>query len=188
MTNGSRSSDRKDAPAACRTITGVEMEAEGRRGLVARLWREVTAFGVVGAAAFVIDNGGYNILVFGLPGRTPGPLTHHAILASVLATAAATLVSWVGNRLWTYRHQRRDKVTHELALFVVVNLLGIGITALPVLMSRSLFGFSSVLSDNVARLLGWTLATLFRFFSYRSVVFRQDQAEAAGIAGETQRG
>lgn len=146
------------------------------------IWREVTAFGVVGVIAFVVDNGGYNVLVFGLPGRTPGPLTHHAIVASVIATAAATLVSWVGNRLWTYRHQRRDNLTHELLLFVVVNVIGIGITALPVLVSRSLFGLSSVLSDNVARLLGWTLATLFRFVSYRSVVFRQDQPEDAGVA------
>lgn len=133
--------------------------------------REVAAFGAVGIVAFVVDNGGYNVLVFGLPGLTPGPLHNRAVLASVIATTAATLVSWLGNRFWTYRHQRREKVTHELLLFVVANVIGIGITALPVFISRSVFGLTSVLSDNVARLFGWSLATAFRFVSYRQFVF-----------------
>lgn len=135
--------------------------------------RELAAFGAVGTAAFVIDNGAYNLLVFGLPGHTPGALHRHAVVASAAATAAATLFSWLGNRFWTYRHQRRDNVTHELILFAAVNVLSIGITALPILLSRSVLGFSSVLSDNVARLLGWAMATAFRFISYRRVVFPQ---------------
>lgn len=154
----------------------METRPASRGGLVRRLWRELTAFGVVGALAFVVDNGGYNALVFGLPGHTPGVLSDHAVLASLLATTVATLLSWVGNRWWTYRHQRRDKVTQELALFVMVNVIGIGITALPVLLSRWSFGLDSPLSDNVARLLGWTLATAFRFLCYRRFVFVQRRA------------
>lgn len=76
-----------------------------------------------------------------------------------------------GNRYWTYRHQRRANVAHELALFVVVNLIGIVITASTVFLSRQVLGLDSVLSDNVARLLGWGLATVFRFFTYRRYVF-----------------
>ena len=34
-----------------------------------------------------------------------------------------------------------------------------------------MLGLDSVLSDNVARLLGWGLATVFRFFTYRRYVF-----------------
>ncbi|GGO99144.1 hypothetical protein GCM10012280_64940 [Wenjunlia tyrosinilytica] len=38
------------------------------------IWREVTKFGIVGALAFVVDNGGYNLRVFGLPGAGGGPM------------------------------------------------------------------------------------------------------------------
>ena len=137
--------------------------------------REVAAFSVVGIVAFVVDNGGYNLLVFGLPGHTPGPMHGHAVLASVVATTTATIVSWLGNRLWTYRDQRREKVMHEFLLFVVVNAIAIGITALPVLVAHALLGLNSVLSDNVARLAGWTMATAFRFVSYRRLVFMKER-------------
>jgi putative flippase GtrA len=139
---------------------------------VRSIWREVAAFGVVGAVAFVVDNAGYNLLVFGLPGGAyGGPMEASPIAASVVATGAATIFSWVGNRTWTYRHQRREKVAHEFALFVVVNLVGIVITAGTVLLSREVLGLESVLSDNIARITGWVLATLFRFVTYRKYVF-----------------
>ena len=143
----------------------------GIRTAAGRLGREITKFGIVGALAFVVDNGGYTLLVFGLPGGSGGPLSHEPVLASVIATAAAMLFSWAGNRWWTYRHQRRDNIAHELGLFLLVNLVGLVITAGTVAISREVFGLSSVLSDNVARISGWVLATVFRFLTYRRIVF-----------------
>jgi putative flippase GtrA len=142
------------------------------RDAVRGVWREAAKFGVVGALAFVVDNGGYNLLVFGLPGGAQGGVMQSApVQASVLATGAAALFSWVGNRYWTYRHQHREKVTHELALFLVANGVGLVITAGTVFASRHLLGLDSALSDNTARILGWVLATLFRFYAYRRYVF-----------------
>lgn len=142
------------------------------RDAVKGVWREAAKFGVIGALAFVVDNGGYNLLVFGLPGGAEGGVMHTApVQASVLATGAAALFSWVGNRYWTYRHQHRDKVTHELVLFLVANGVGLVITAGTVFASRQLLGLDSALSDNTARILGWVLATLFRFYAYRRYVF-----------------
>lgn len=136
------------------------------------IWREAAKFGVVGALAFVVDNGGYNLLVFGLPGGAAGGAMRDApVQASVIATAAAALFSWAGNRYWTYRHQHREKVSHELALFLVANGVGLAITAGTVFASRNLLGLDSALSDNTARILGWALATLFRFYAYRRYVF-----------------
>lgn len=138
---------------------------------VGRLWREVAQFGVVGALAFVVDNGGYTLLVFGLPGAQVGPLATWPVAASVVATGAATLFSWVGNRFWTYREQRRAHAGHELALFVLVNVVGIAITAGAVWSSRNLLGLESVAADNLARIGGWTAATMLRFVAYRRYVF-----------------
>ncbi|WP_107463702.1 GtrA family protein [Streptomyces sp. MA5143a] len=142
------------------------------RDAVRGVWREVTKFGVVGALAFVVDNGGYNLLVFGLPGGSEGGVMRELpVQASVLATGAAALLSWAGNRYWTYRHRHREKLTQELVLFLLANLVGVAITAGTVYASRHLLGLGSVLSDNVARVFGWVLATLFRFFAYRRYVF-----------------
>ncbi|MDT0388441.1 GtrA family protein [Streptomyces sp. DSM 41921] len=142
------------------------------RDAVKGVWREAAKFGVIGALAFVVDNGGYNLLVFGLPGGAGGGVMRTApVQASVLATGAAALFSWVGNRYWTYRDQHREKVTHELVLFLVANGVGLVITAGTVFASRQLLGLDSALSDNTARILGWVLATLFRFYAYRRYVF-----------------
>lgn len=136
------------------------------------IWREAAKFGVVGALAFVVDNGGYNLLVFGLPGGAGGGAMRDApVQASVVATGAAALFSWAGNRYWTYRHQHREQVSRELALFLVANGVGLAITAGTVFASRNLLGLDSALSDNTARILGWALATLFRFYAYRRYVF-----------------
>ncbi|MER5214063.1 GtrA family protein [Streptomyces sp. NPDC002838] len=142
------------------------------RDAVRGVWREVAKFGIVGALAFVVDNGGYNLLVFGLPGAAGGGSMRTApVQASVIATSAATLFSWVGNRYWTYRHQRREKVTQELTLFLFANIVGVAITAGTVFLARHVIGLESALSDNAARVFGWVLATLFRFFAYRRYVF-----------------
>lgn len=149
------------------------------RGLVSSLWREVAAFGVVGAAAFVVDNGLYNVFVFGLPGGHGGALAEHPTQASALATGLATLFSWVGNRLWTYRHTRRENVAHELALFVLVNVLVIGLMSGAVFVSRYVLGLDSVASDNAARLLGFGVGTVLRFWTYRRFVFVNAGSQAA---------
>ncbi len=142
------------------------------RDAIKGIWREAAKFGVVGALAFVVDNGGYNLLVFGLPGGARGgPMSASPVQASVLATGAAALFSWAGNRYWTYRHQHGEKVTRELALFLVANGAGLAITAGTVFASRQLLGLDSALSDNTARIFGWVLATLFRFYAYRRYVF-----------------
>lgn len=132
---------------------------------------EVTRFAVVGALAFVLDNGGYTLLVFGLPGTAGGVLDSWPVAASVVATTVATVFSWAGNRYWTYRHQRRDNVAHELGLFILVNLVGVAITAGTVSFSREVLGLESVASDNLARILGWAIATGLRFVAYRRYVF-----------------
>ena len=142
------------------------------RDAVRGVWREAVKFGAVGALAFVVDNGGYNLLVFGLPGGVEGGVMRAApVQASTIATGAAALLSWVGNRYWTYRHQHREKVTQELTLFLLANVVGVAITAATVFASRQLLGLESVFSDNAARVFGWVLATLFRFFAYRRYVF-----------------
>jgi len=141
------------------------------RGAIDLLVREMLKFGMVGAVAFVIDLGGYNLLVFG-PGQVFGaenldkPLTARVISASV-----ATLAAWVGNRLWTFRHRRNRPAHHELGLFIGFNVAAMVISVVCLGFSRYVLDLHSQLADNVTNILGIGLGTLFRFWTYRKFVF-----------------
>jgi putative flippase GtrA len=125
-------------------------------------------FGVVGAVAFVIDLGGYNLLVFGpnLLGLNDKPLT-----ARIISATVATLVAWLGNRMWTFRHRRNRQASHELALYLLFNGVAMVISVACLGISRYVLGLETPLADNVTNIFGIVLGTLFRFWSYRKWVF-----------------
>lgn len=139
------------------------------------LAREVAKFGTIGLLAFILDTSLYNYFVFGLPGMGDGPLHDIPLRAKILATAIATVFSWLGNRYWTFRHRRRAAVTHEFVLFVWFNILGLGIAVACLGFSRYVLGLDSQLADNIsANGVGLVLGTLFRFWAYRTYVFKGD--------------
>ncbi len=148
------------------------------RGALDVLVREMLKFGLVGAVAFVIDLGGYNLLVFGThlhemlgEGQTAGVLHDKPLTARIISASAATLVAWAGNRLWTFRHRRHRQATHELALFVLFNLAAMVIAVLALGFSRYVLDLHSQLADNVTNVVGIGFGTLFRFWAYRRFVF-----------------
>ena len=132
------------------------------------LVREILKFSVVGVVAFVIDLGGYNLMVFG-----PSQMwTHDKPLTSrIISATVSTLVAWIGNRLWTFRHRRNRQTSHELGLFLLINVVAMGISVACLSVSRYVFGLHTPLTDNVANIVGIGLGTLFRFWSYRKFVF-----------------
>lgn len=136
------------------------------------LVREMLKFGVVGAVAFVVDIGLFNLLRFG---GGEGVLYDKPITAKAISVTVATLVAWLGNRYWTFRHRRRKAMTHELLLFVVFNVAGMGIALACLAISHYLLGLTSPLADNIsANGVGLVLGTLFRFWAYRTFVFKGD--------------
>lgn len=140
------------------------------------LAREVAKFGTIGLLAFILDTSLYNYFVFGFPGaEAVGPLHDIPLRAKILATAIATIFSWLGNRYWTFRHRRTAAVANEFLLFVWFNILGLGIAVLCLGFSRYVLGLDSQLADNIsANGVGLVLGTLFRFWAYRTYVFKGD--------------
>lgn len=129
---------------------------------------ELIRFGSVGALAFVVDTGLFNLVRFG-----PGELLHHKpITAKVLSVAVATVVAWLGNRYWTFPERRRAQRTRELVLFGAVNVVGMLIAVACLAVSHYVLELTSPLADNIAANgVGLVLGTLFRYVAYRSVVF-----------------
>jgi putative flippase GtrA len=151
------------------------------RGAIDVLVREMLKFGLVGAVAFVIDFGGYNLLVYGPhllglvgEGTTEGILHDKPLTAKIISAVAATLVAWLGNRLWTFRHRRNRQASHELALFLFFNAVAMVISVVCLGLSRYVLGLDSQLSDNLTNIFGIAIGTLFRFWSYRKFVFAGD--------------
>lgn len=146
-----------------------------------RLKAELAKFGTIGLAAFLVDFFGYNLLVFGvLAGSSgTGPMSAHTFSASCVSTAAGMLVSWFGNKLWTYRHRPPENPRQAAVLFLVFNVIGLLITAVCVALSRQLFGQHSILIDDFFRFLGIGLGTIFRFVTYRRWVFPESDRPSA---------
>jgi len=143
------------------------------RGAVDVLVREMVKFGVVGAVAFVVDIGVFNMLRFGFAEGTPAG---QPLRAKVISVTLATLTAWLGNRYWTFRHRRQRQAHHELMLFIAFNLAGMAIALACLAVSHYMLDLRSPLADNIsANGVGLVLGTLFRFWAYRRFVFAGEE-------------
>ncbi|MEW1718698.1 GtrA family protein [Streptomyces sp. NPDC093109] len=141
-----------------------------------RLVREAAKFGAVGGAGLLV-----NLLVFNLVRHTTGlPV----VRASVLATVVAIAFNYVGFRYFTYRDRDKGGRTKELTLFLLFSAVGLVIENGVLYAATYGFGWHSPLQNNVFKFLGIGIATLFRFWSYRTWVFRVQPAEGDEPAEE----
>jgi putative flippase GtrA len=132
------------------------------------LFHEVAKFGTVGVVNFVLDVVLFNVLrVEVLPHK---PLTCKAISFAVAATS-----SYFMNRHWTWRHRARTGLARELPLFFILSVVGLVIAEGCLAISHYVFGFESVLADNIAANgFGLVLGMCWRFWSFKRWVFLPD--------------
>lgn len=129
---------------------------------------EFIQYGLVGATAFVVDMGLFNLLQHGPLGILAG----HPNIANAVAASVATIYSWIMNRMWTYRGRTQENTGREAFLFFFANVCGIGITQFCLLFSHHVLRLTSPLADNIsAYVVGFALGTAFRFIFYHYVVF-----------------
>lgn len=136
---------------------------------------ELTRFLAVGGVSFVVDLGLFNLLRFG-PGEL---LLHKPLTAKVLSVAAATLVSWVGNRRWTFADHRTAQRGRELLLYAIINVLGVLIGVATLAFSHYALDLRTPLADNVSTVLGIALGTIVRYVGYKRYVFITPSAGTA---------
>ena len=136
------------------------------RQLTQRLRRvapEAIAFGVIGAANTAL----YLAITW-------VALPIGAVKATVLATVITTTLAYLANRYWTYRNHTRSALRREYSLFFGFNLVGMVIQSGAVAVAK--YGFHLNESDHrilimVITLLAAGVATVFRFWAYRTFVF-----------------
>jgi putative flippase GtrA len=149
------------------------------------LYREVIKFGAVGAVAFIVDIGVFNLLRTGIIGGEHG-LAEKPLTAKTISVFAATIVAWLGNRYWTFRRRRRASLRREFVLFGLMNVGGLVISLACLAFSHYVLQLTSALADNIAgNVIGLGLGTLFRFWAYRQLVFTaEDLAQELQVTGE----
>jgi putative flippase GtrA len=132
------------------------------------LIHEIAKFGTIGAVAYVLTLALTNLFRFG---AGIGPLS-----STALATIIATVFSYFANRHWTWKHRDSAALHREFGLFMLLSLVGLGITEIPVAISEYGLGLHSKLAYNVsANLIGTGMATVFRFWSFRRWVFLEPE-------------
>ncbi|MEV0156227.1 GtrA family protein [Micromonospora sp. NPDC050686] len=132
---------------------------------------EALKFGIVGGINTVINYAVFNALALTV-------FRDGQLKATVIATIVATITSYLMNRHWTYRDRPKSAMKREYALFFLFNASGLVIELGVLAAAKYGLGITSLLALNVAKTAGVLLATLFRFWSYRTFVFQPAPAHA----------
>jgi|SRR5919204_319600 putative flippase GtrA len=125
------------------------------------LLKEVSAFGLIGALALVIDVGIFTWLA-----------PHGALKAKAASTVVSTTFAYFGNRHLSFSHRARTGIARETSYFFGINLITL-------VFSEAIIGFfvyvlhyghgsRMVFLVNLGTI---ALGTLFRFWSYKRFVF-----------------
>ena len=134
---------------------------------------EFAKFGTIGVVGLAITNVGYDLL----HSHGVGPVT-----SATVATIAATIVAYLGNRYWSFRHRERTNIPREGLIFFVLNGIGLLIQDAAVAFnSYALHKEHHKLAEFVALNCGIAIATVFRFWSYRRFVWADPASAAVAI-------
>ena len=134
------------------------------------LTKDISKFGVVGLAAYIVDVGVFNLLRFS---NESSPFADRPLSAKAVSVSVAIAVAYFGNRNWTYRERTKSSRKAEVAKFLIINAIAMGIALACLGTSHYVLGYTSAAADNIsANGVGLVLGTLFRFWGYRHLVFK----------------
>jgi len=125
--------------------------------------REGAKFGIVGLTGVAVVLVGAYLLRFDLGIEKFASVT--------IATIAATVVTFLGNRYWSFSARQGSGARRESVVFFVLNGVGLLIQYACLGLVTDLIGLQGRLWYNIANLLGIGLGTLFRFWSYRKWIW-----------------
>lgn len=103
-------------------------------------------------------------------------------VAITIATIAATIFSFLGNRHWTFGHRQGHGAAHESVMFFLLNGVGLLIYYLCIWVIQDLMRLESRSWYTVALVVGTGIGTVFRFWSYRKWVWRSHRTTVSAAA------
>ncbi|GHH85634.1 hypothetical protein GCM10018793_54410 [Streptomyces sulfonofaciens] len=133
------------------------------------LVRELARFCAVGGLGLVV-----NFAVFNL---CHALTSLSAVRCSVAGTCVAIVSNYLGLRHFAYRDRDKRAPARQFALFVTFSAASLAIENGGLFAAVHWLGWDTALRDNLVKALGIALATAFRFWSYRTWVFRPAPVE-----------
>jgi putative flippase GtrA len=134
------------------------------------LIRDGAKFAVVGLAGAVLVVAGADALHY------DAGLGRYASIT--IATVAGMVPNFLGNRYWAFRHRERRVTGREVVLFFALNCAGMLFQYACIGAAQVIPGRSGRLWYTAANVLGLGLGAAFRFWSYRTWVWRAPQRSA----------
>lgn len=127
---------------------------------------ELAKFGTIGLINTVLNFLVFNILLLTI-------FADGELKAKAVAALVATTASYFMNRHWTYRDLPRAAVRREYSLFFIFNLAGLAIEVAALGIAKYGLGTRHWFWLNVFTGIGIVIGTLFRFWAYRTHVFKK---------------
>jgi len=146
------------------------------------LTKELAKFGTIGLINLVVNFAVFNLLWLTV-------LRSGEVKAKAIATIVATTCAYFMNRHWTYRDRPKSTIRREYSLFFFFNLVGLLIEVTVVGVAKYGFHQTHIVVLNLCTAFGIVLGTIFRFWAYRTHVFRPadpalaDEPVAVGAVG-----
>lgn len=135
---------------------------------------EIAKFGTIGLINLGVNFAVFNALLVAARGSE--------VKAKIVATVVAATCAYFLNRYWTYRHRPKTTLRREYSLFFLFNAVGLFIEAAIVGLAKYGFDQTSVVVLNACTFVGIALGTVFRFWAYRTHVFKEAPRAAAANA------
>ncbi len=134
---------------------------------------ELAKFGTIGLINLGVNFGVFNLLLlFTL-------MQGSEVKAKAVATIVATTCAYFLNRHWTYRHRPKTTLHREYTLFFFFNAVGLVIETGFVALAKYGLHETNLIVLNLFSFFGIAIGTVFRFWAYRTHVFKPEFADAA---------
>ena len=144
------------------------------REFIIRNLRRGGIFIAIGGLGFVVDALVYNLLVFAWAG---GPFQALPLAAKTISIVAGLVVTYVGNKLLTYRDRKSRVSWLQIWRYAAVNVLALLLQLASLAFSRYVLGMDTLLADNISgTIVGQALATVLRYVLYTKWVFPHSPA------------
>jgi putative flippase GtrA len=128
--------------------------------------KQAAIFGVVSIATTVLDFGLFNVLVHS--GTS-------VLLANTISYSAGILASYLLNKHYTFEGGGREKIHHEIGLFVLINIGGLWVNNLTVLGASRAFS-DSALVLNAAKLAAGVATWVLKYVTFKRWVYPNPEA------------
>ena len=141
------------------------------RNLRSALSREVLTFGAVSIGTTLMDFAIFNLLV--------SATTLSPVLSNTISYSAGVVVSYMLNKHLTFRDGGRDNQSHEMGLFLLINIVGLGFNNGVIALVARGFGRSTLVLD-AGKLAAGIATWALKFVTFKRWVY--PTAKPAGVA------